>query len=165
MHWIAKDSREVYWDANATVPHYGVRGRNARQAAQAFDDMYRALCAPRYAGEMYTSAAPWDPLFWLVHPTSERLLQYRRLIATRDVGMEFDETWGYMHDDQTPSDTGVVCDCARCSGPCARARRAPAAARTTRCRSRGRSCRLIDGRDALFTHREFYERVLAQPAR
>mgnify|MGYP002832413877 CR=1 FL=1 len=38
----------------------------------------------RGAGEMYTSAAPWDPLFWLVHPTSERLLQYRRLIATRD---------------------------------------------------------------------------------
>lgn len=35
----------------------------------------------RNVGEMYTSAAPYDPLFWVVHPTSDRLLAWRRLLS------------------------------------------------------------------------------------
>lgn len=35
----------------------------------------------RHVGEMYTSAAPYDPIFWVVHPTIDRLLAWRRILA------------------------------------------------------------------------------------
>jgi hypothetical protein len=33
--------------------------------------LLNGLSTPHIAGEMYTSAAPYDPTFWLIHPTAE----------------------------------------------------------------------------------------------
>ena len=41
------------------------------------------LCRVGHAGEMFTSAAPYDPLFWSLHGTAERFLGYKRLAAER----------------------------------------------------------------------------------
>ncbi|CAN0096344.1 unnamed protein product, partial [Hapterophycus canaliculatus] len=35
----------------------------------------------RHVGELYTSSAPYDPLFWVIHPTADRFLAWRRKLA------------------------------------------------------------------------------------
>ncbi len=45
-------------------------------------------------GEMFTSAAAWDPLFWPLHGSIERLLGYKRMNVDL-YGLDFDDTWGY----------------------------------------------------------------------
>lgn len=35
----------------------------------------------RHVGELYTSSAPYDPLFWVIHPTADRLMGWRRKLA------------------------------------------------------------------------------------
>lgn len=73
------------------------------------------LCHVGHAGEMFTSAAPYDPLFWSLHGTSERFLSFKRLLAWLGK-TELDETWGYRHVNNLPSDTGVVCNWTGTSG-------------------------------------------------
>jgi hypothetical protein len=75
----------------------------------------------------YTSASPYDPTFWLIHGTTDRLMHWRRLFAktassgspsssssllvgSSAAAMPFDETWGYAHSTVAPSDTNLVCD-------------------------------------------------------
>ena len=67
--------------------------------------LHAAFCAIGTVGEMYTSASPTDPTFWVVHPNLERLLMRKRLYFDG-----FDETWGYARNARTASDTGLVCD-------------------------------------------------------
>ena len=67
------------------------------------------LCEVGHPGEMFTSAAPQDPLFWPVHGLAERFLQYARVLKRRGE-LDFSEAWGYFHAPSLPSDTGVVCD-------------------------------------------------------
>mmetsp|Transcript_8614 Transcript_8614/g.15249 ORF Transcript_8614/g.15249 Transcript_8614/m.15249 type:complete len:389 (+) Transcript_8614:217-1383(+) len=74
---------------------------------QFFEALLGAMCTPGYLGEMFTSAAPADPSFWILHPFAERFLALRRLVA--DV-KPLDETWGYAHSSHTASDNGYVCD-------------------------------------------------------
>jgi len=62
-----------------------------------------------HAGEMFTSAAPYDPVFWPIHGLADRFLQLKRMMAD-DGTTTFDETWGYVHSGNTPSDTNHVCD-------------------------------------------------------
>lgn len=33
-------------------------------------------------GEMYTSASPYDPAFWILHGTVDRLVHWKRLVST-----------------------------------------------------------------------------------
>lgn len=46
---------------------------------------FTALLYGRHVGEMFTSAAPYDPLFWVVHPTADRLLGWRRMLGREGV--------------------------------------------------------------------------------
>merc|ERR1711916_225857 len=56
-----------------------------------------------------TTAAPWDPTFWPLHPNAERLLQYR--IYKHMKGEQYlDLTWGYSHASSNPSDDLQYCD-------------------------------------------------------
>ena len=73
------------------------------------DDYLETLCHIGHPGEMFTSAAPQDPTFWPLHGNAERYLQYARLLKADGV-LSFDETWGYAHASELPSDTGLVCD-------------------------------------------------------
>ena len=72
-------------------------------------DLAATLCHVGHPGEMFTSAAPQDPLFWPLHGMAERFLQYARMLKAEGT-LDFDETWGYEHMTLLPSDTGVVCD-------------------------------------------------------
>jgi len=66
------------------------------------------LCHVGHPGEMFTSAAPYDPTFWPLHGVAERFMSYKR-IASRENITTLNETWGYRHG-TTMSDTHVVCD-------------------------------------------------------
>lgn len=79
------------------------------------DEVAKLLCHVGHAGEMFTSAAPYDPLFWSLHGTTERLLSFKRLLAWLGK-TTLNETWGYTHIRNLPSDTGVVCDWTGTSG-------------------------------------------------
>lgn len=104
IKWIDLYSEAIYFD-NSTS-RYRIRG--TENEGKHWREILLALANPGQVGEMYSSAAPYDPLFWIVHPTAERLLHYRKLRAT--TGVTFDETWGYTTDDAAASDTGLVCD-------------------------------------------------------
>jgi hypothetical protein len=113
MHWMAASSQgEIVYDA-ADEKFHLAGDHTAAEEAAVWKDLLAKLCDPGQVGDMYSSSAPYDPLFWVLHTTSERLLQYRRLKAVAsakvEVAMAFDETWGYTHLD-SDSDIGVVCD-------------------------------------------------------
>ena len=71
------------------------------------DDALRLLCAVGTPGELFTSAAPQDPLFWPLHGNAERFLAYARALAAAGE-LDLDETWAYDHA-RSPSETGAVC--------------------------------------------------------
>ncbi|EGB08663.1 hypothetical protein AURANDRAFT_71609, partial [Aureococcus anophagefferens] len=73
------------------------------------DQLLSELCHVGLPGEMFTSAAPQDPIFWPLHGNAERFLQYIRLVAATGV-IDLNETWGYEHVSDVASDTGVVCN-------------------------------------------------------
>ena len=112
LHWLASSSQgRIAYDA--TTERFFMPGKTKDEEEAMWKDLLTKLCSPGKVGEMYTSSAPYDPLFWVLHTTSERLLQYRRLRAVSSAkfptAMAFDETWGYTHMD-ADSDLGVVCD-------------------------------------------------------
>lgn len=74
-----------------------------------FDHLLRALCSFGYVGEMFTSAAPYDPVFWPIHPTSERLFHFRRIISYLGI-RHLHEDWGYQHAFNVATDWGTYCN-------------------------------------------------------
>eukprot|EP00618_Florenciella_parvula_P017248 CAMPEP_0119520276 /NCGR_PEP_ID=MMETSP1344-20130328/36331_1 /TAXON_ID=236787 /ORGANISM="Florenciella parvula, Strain CCMP2471" /LENGTH=749 /DNA_ID=CAMNT_0007558145 /DNA_START=116 /DNA_END=2365 /DNA_ORIENTATION=- len=73
------------------------------------EDLLDEICHIGSPGEMFTSAAPQDPTFWPLHGNAERFVQYLRLLDEEDIAT-FNQTWGYHHDSNIPSDTHLVCD-------------------------------------------------------
>ena len=77
-------------------------------------EVLRGIEDPGVAGEMFTSAASFDPTFWPLHGAAERLLDYKRLLLQRgDLQAEdFDESWGYPAFDRTSGAAYVpgICD-------------------------------------------------------
>ena len=182
MHWVALYADRVFFDAadgryhvrvdadgapggaaaalDETGPARAANATRQRAAdAAAWRSLLGLLCDTRGAGEMYTSAAPWDPAFWLVHPAADRLLQLRRLVATRgNPAYALDESWGYTHDDAAPSDTGVVCDWSEADADSSELA-VPTCAKGT-CAGHGGADVLpmrIDGVDGPMTNLEFYK--------
>ena len=112
LHWMAATSNGVI-RYDQTKGRFYLPGKTHEEEERIWKMLLEKLGNPGKVGEMYTSTAPYDPTFWIIHTTSERLLQYRRLRAgtgadASDV-MSFDETFGYTHVD-ADSDLGVVCD-------------------------------------------------------
>ncbi|CAM9781684.1 unnamed protein product, partial [Phaeothamnion confervicola] len=115
---VLLDTQALFWSARYSFGHiyydsvtdlYRVAGIELDDdATDAFwERMLAALCNAGHVGEMYTPSAPYDPIFWILHPAAERLLGARRLLG-RDSA--FDETWGYTHKAWVAGDMGVVCD-------------------------------------------------------
>merc|ERR1711998_454308 len=77
----------------------------SKATAQLWDSLLSTLCEVGEVGDMFTSASPADPLFWVVHPTLDRLWSWRRQSSR-----VFDETWGYAHNNLTASDNPITCD-------------------------------------------------------
>mmetsp|Transcript_34736 Transcript_34736/g.43830 ORF Transcript_34736/g.43830 Transcript_34736/m.43830 type:complete len:594 (-) Transcript_34736:426-2207(-) len=99
---------EIYYDDNAEVYHLTGYEDNPELEMKVFEMILDGLSNPGFVGEMYTSSAPTDPTFWLIHPTAERLLNWRRLVKQYK---PLDETWDYWHQGgANPSDDGWVCD-------------------------------------------------------
>ena len=73
------------------------------------------LCHVGSPGEMFTSAAPQDPLFWPLHGNAERFQHYARHLH-HEGKISMDQTWGYAHQAHNPSDTGLVCDWSNTTG-------------------------------------------------
>ena len=44
---------------------------------------------------MFTSAAAFDPLFWPLHGSAERLMGYKRSLIAKGVITDWDDSWGY----------------------------------------------------------------------
>merc|ERR1711879_732829 len=57
---------------------------------------------------MFTSAAPYDPLFWPLHGLAERFVQMVRLMDKASL-LQLDDITEYSHN-TILSDTDVVCD-------------------------------------------------------
>ena len=96
--WSDDNVNDVFTDQPLTSP-YNVT----------YDDLLDKLCAVGLPGEMFTSAAPQDPIFWPLHGNAERFLQYVRLLNETG-NITLDATWGYEHQTHEGSDTHVVCD-------------------------------------------------------
>ena len=107
LHWMAETSNGVIRYDEAKGRFY-LPGKTVDEEEEIWKMLLEKLSNPGKVGEMYTSAAPYDPTFWIIHTTSERLLQYRRLKSSSGA-MTLDETWGYTHVD-ADSDLGVICD-------------------------------------------------------
>ena len=78
------------------------------EANMTSDDVWDTLCHVGHAGEMFTSAAPYDPLFWPLQ-ARRRFLTIKRLKA-RVGETTLNNTWGYKHVSTLTSDTSIVCD-------------------------------------------------------
>lgn len=104
MHWLASHAHgAITFDGSK----YSIEGYTEEKQTKTWDLLLNALCDPGHVGEMYTSAAPYDPIFWVIHPTAERLLGWRRILS--EYGWRpLNETWSYAHHDDT-SDFGKIC--------------------------------------------------------
>lgn len=107
MSWIDLYSEQIFWDEPTS--QYVIDNYTKAETLKTWDLILASLGNPGHNGEMYTSAAPYDPLFWVLHPTADRLMQYRRYLGMNGT-KAFNQTWGYSHDPMAPSDTGVICD-------------------------------------------------------
>lgn len=55
----------------------------------------RSVEDPGIAGEMFSSAAAFDPTFWPLHGAAERLVDLKRIFVAQGDITNFDETWAY----------------------------------------------------------------------
>uniref|UniRef100_A0A6V1TYR0 Tyrosinase copper-binding domain-containing protein n=1 Tax=Heterosigma akashiwo TaxID=2829 RepID=A0A6V1TYR0_HETAK len=112
LKYLSTDGDYVYTSDDGEYHIYGLEDSPEEEEA-VWLKILQALANPGWVGEMYTSSAPTDPTFWILHPTAERLLSARRLVKDT---MSLDETWGYTHQDNNPSDNGWVCDWSNVEG-------------------------------------------------
>ncbi|KAJ8604299.1 hypothetical protein CTAYLR_002527 [Chrysophaeum taylorii] len=109
LHWLATYSAgKIYYDDEDDKYH--VVNFSPVEEDAAWGSIYEALCNPGWVGEMFTSAAPADPIFYVIHTTAERFLWARIMLSRENAtSWPFNDTWGYSHEVDTPSDTGQVC--------------------------------------------------------
>ena len=83
-----------------------------------YESVLRAIEDPGIAGEMFTSASSFDPTFWPLHGSADRMMGYKRLLIKSKVITNFDETWGYPAFDRTSGAAYVpgICDWSKVKG-------------------------------------------------
>lgn len=118
---VLMDVNALYWESaftrgtvryNSETNKFYVYGHEDDEEFQTkfWSKMLHAFCDPGHLGEMYTSSAPYDPLFWIIHPAAERFFGWRRYLARHESqSWPLDETWGYSHG-SVIGETGVICN-------------------------------------------------------
>jgi phage-related protein len=106
FNYLSTTTTKLYQDDDGKY-HY--RGVSEEDEDAFFTELVKGLANPGITGEMYTSAAPWDPTFWPLHPNAERLLQFR-IYKYLKGEQDLDLTWGYAHVSNNPSDDQHYCN-------------------------------------------------------
>mmetsp|Transcript_10107 Transcript_10107/g.13167 ORF Transcript_10107/g.13167 Transcript_10107/m.13167 type:complete len:693 (-) Transcript_10107:695-2773(-) len=113
LHWMNSKSPGIVYNAEDKLFH--VLGDGSQDEEDEFWKLLlQSLADVGSVGEMFTSASPYDPLFWPLHPTIERATFWRRLNLDQ---APMDETWKYPSEKSSPTNTGFVCDWTHVSGP------------------------------------------------
>jgi hypothetical protein len=86
---------------NDTLTHYPISllaQYSNFDLTNATDDIFlkilRNIEDPGILGEMFSSAASFDPTFWPLHGAMERILSRKRIFIAKNE-IQFDPTWGY----------------------------------------------------------------------
>jgi hypothetical protein len=79
----------------ATNVYYALENQLKNADDELFLKVLRAVEDPGIAGEMFSSAAAFDPTFWPLHGQLERLLGAKRIMISHGTITNFDETWAF----------------------------------------------------------------------
>ena len=79
----------------ATNVYYALETELKNADDALFLKVLRAVEDPGIAGEMFSSAAAFDPTFWPLHGQLERLLGAKRIMISQGIITDFDETWAF----------------------------------------------------------------------
>jgi hypothetical protein len=80
----------------------GVAGAAAEAAA--WDALLRTTLSDLgRVGEMYTSASPYDPAFWVLHGAVDRLVHWKRLVAAAAAAAVLVGCWRRARQNETKS--------------------------------------------------------------
>lgn len=85
LRWIDENN-------NGTV-YYDLPGYTAEQSQRIYDGLLKILCNPGHIGDMFQASSSSDVIFWVLHPSIDRLWHYKRLGSSEN----FDETWYSLH--------------------------------------------------------------------
>jgi len=99
--YIEKYTAKGILQSATVIDHLGL---NTNESDSYYLGYLRVLENAGNAGEMFTSNAAYDPVFWSVHGTMERLLGLKRILVELGVVTNFDETWGFPTYSSTDSD-------------------------------------------------------------
>lgn len=78
-----------------TNVYYALESELKNADDELFLKVLRAVEDPGIAGEMFSSAAAFDPTFWPLHGQLERLLGAKRIMISQGTITDFDETWAF----------------------------------------------------------------------
>lgn len=112
------DEYGAYYILEITNVVYGL----AKYLTNADDAMYmkvlRAVEDPGIAGEMFSSAAAYDPTFWPLHGAAERMVGLKRIMISQGDITNFDETWEYTSYNKASGAAYLngVCDWSKVAG-------------------------------------------------
>ena len=82
------------------------------------EKVLRSVEDPGIAGEMFSSAAAFDPSFWPLHGQIERLLGAKRIMISQGSITNFDETWAFTEYNRASGAAYLngVCDWSKVTG-------------------------------------------------
>jgi len=107
-HFARKDIKEttikrIYDDDDVSYEWVGADLETSVQTTHWF---YTMVCNPGLTGDILGSGSPVDPIFWLIHPTVDRLWQWKRLSTSCGYNYSwpsgtsiYGNCWGHDKDD------------------------------------------------------------------
>jgi len=75
---------------DGTSTEYRLPNYSAAESEEIYAALLAILCVPGHIGDMYQATSTNDVLFWVLHPTLDRLWHYKRLVANSS---SFDAAW------------------------------------------------------------------------
>ena len=101
-----------------TNVYYALENQLKSANDELFLKVLRAVEDPGIAGEMFSSAAAFDPTFWPLHGQLERLLGTKRIMISQGTISDFDETWAFTEYNKASGAAYLdgVCDWSQVNG-------------------------------------------------